>query len=391
VKLLLCHGYDPTISDHARLTAWLGRLRAAGFHIDEFYSGMQVRGLRLPFEDLDRLWRHGDAGLMAMYEALAARASSYDALVNLGGVNLHPDFLRSLPTVSVWRFNDDPESSDRFTVPMAPGHDVCAVGNIAELEMYRRLGIHHVYWVPLGFWHDEYDPTRTEDELMRQPRPVDVTMLGERTSTYRRREVDQYSLAFPQGVFRGRGWPEGFLPETEKIPLLQRTKIGFNKHNSTGPINYRTFYLPANGVMQICDNKTHLGGIYELGSEVIGYDDINQAIELTRYYLAHDEEREAIARAGYRRAVRDYNEIACHQRLLDTVTAFRGSEEARLLVGRRPKVRVVSGGAAAGTTQRGLERLITLVRRGPGAVWRRAAFFGASARLRIARRLRGAR
>ncbi len=64
---------------------------------------------------------------------------------------------------------------------------------------------------------------------------------------------------------------------------MQRTRVGINIHNSTGPINFRTFYLPANGVLQICDNKSHLGRIFELGREVVGYQEIAEAIELCRY------------------------------------------------------------------------------------------------------------
>src|SRR5262249_52274717 len=88
-------------------------------------------------------------------------------------------------------------------------------------------------------------------------------------------------------------------------------------HNSTGPVNFRTYYLPANGVMQICDNKSHLAKVFEVGREVVGYESIDEAIELCAYYLRHDEQRIAIALAGWERAIRDYNEVACFRRLVD--------------------------------------------------------------------------
>ena len=94
------------------------------------------------------------------------------------------------------------------------------------------------------------------------------------------------------------------------MALLQRTKIGINIHNSTGPINLRTYYLPANGVMQICDNKSYLGKVFELNKEVVGFDTIDEAIELCHYYLMHDDERRKIAAAGWERVLLDYNEVA---------------------------------------------------------------------------------
>jgi spore maturation protein CgeB len=93
-------------------------------------------------------------------------------------------------------------------------------------------------------------------------------------------------------------------------------------HNSTGPINYRTFYLPANGVMQICDNKAHLGKIYELDKEVVGFDTVEECIDRCRYYLAHDDERRAIAAAGWRRAMRDYTEVPIFRRMVETVSSM---------------------------------------------------------------------
>ena len=105
------------------------------------------------------------------------------------------------------------------------------------------------------------------------------------------RTAGQICGCVPKWCLRhGAGWPKGFLPEKERVPLLQRTKIGVNIHNSTGPINFRTYYLPANGVMQICDNKKHLPMVFELNKEVVGFDSIEEAIDLCRYYLEHDEE-----------------------------------------------------------------------------------------------------
>lgn len=322
MKILLAHAYNDEYPDHVRIQHWLARLRQAGFEIGDFYVGMHIRGMRLPFRDLDHLWKVGDRTLLEMYERLARESESHDVLINFGGVNLHPEFLSMLSTVNILRFADDPESSEQVSRHIAPYHDICAIQNIAELDRYRGWGVKHVYWVPQAFWRDDFDPSQTEATILSGIRDVDVTLLCERVNSYRRACVDRYSLAFPQGVFRGPGWPDGFLPEHERVPLLQRTKVGLNIHNSTGPINTRTYYLPANGVLQICDNKTYLGKVYELGKEVVGYDSIDEAIELTRYYLAHDDERRAIALAGYRRAVTDYNEVECFRRLMATVTSF---------------------------------------------------------------------
>jgi hypothetical protein len=75
-------------------------------------------------------------------------------------------------------------------------------------------------------------------------------------------------------------------------------------------LNFRTYYLPANGVLQVCDNKSHLAAVFEPGKEIVGFDTIDECIDLCRYYLAHDDERRQIAAAGWKRALTDYNEVA---------------------------------------------------------------------------------
>jgi hypothetical protein len=307
---------------------WLARLRGHGIDAHGFEMGLEVPGRRLPWKELDARWRRGDRQLFELYERIARAIEGTDVLINYGGVNLHPEFLAFLPCISVLGFFDDPESSRQFSRPVAAAHDICMVGNVASLDDYVAWNARMVRWWPHGFRAEDFDPSLTEEGIRTGARDVDVTLLCERVTHWRRKSVDAFALAFPQGIYRGPGWPRGFLPEAERVPLLQRTRVGINVHNSTGPINFRTFYLPANGVLQICDNRSHLGKVFELGREVIGYDGITEAIELCRYYLAHEEERVEIAMRGWRRALRDYNEVEAFRHVVRAVEEVRAGRGA---------------------------------------------------------------
>ncbi len=320
MRILLGHGFGarPTFGEQW-IEDWLQRLRAAGFDVRPLRLDVDVPGGRLAWPELDRRWRRGERELLTQYERIAQACSSADVLVNYGGLNLHPDFLAQLPSTNVLAFFDDPESSAEYSRHVAIAHDLCLVGNVAEVGTYRNWGARNAIWWPLGFRADDYDASLDSDRIRREPRDVDVALLCERRTHFRRANVDRFALAFPQGVYRGPGWPLGFLPEQDRVPLLQRTRIGFNMHNSTGPINFRTFYLPANGVLQLCDNKQHLAKVFELDKEVVGYDTVTEAIDLCRYYLDHDRERGEIAAAGWKRTVTDYNEVAVFRRLVEAV------------------------------------------------------------------------
>jgi spore maturation protein CgeB len=188
-----------------------------------------------------------------------------------------------------------------------------------------------VGWLPMGLQPQIYDPALTYEDVLNGERDIDIFMMIDRTSPWRRERMDRMNEAFPNGHFYGKGWKRGYLPPGREAEYLKKAKIGPNFHNSTGPINFRTFYLPANGVMLLCDNKRFLGQIYELDIEAVGFDDVKECIELCEYYISHDKERREIAARGWKRAISDYNEIAVFDRLV------RHIEKNRLKVTERKK------------------------------------------------------
>lgn len=321
MKILLGHSFP----DHATfgtiwIANWLARLRAAGFEVYPFSLVIDQQRPVFYFNELDILWRYQDSRLLAMYEKLGNALLDYDAFICFNGSNIHPDFVSSLNCFTVYACFDDPEASAKLSKPVAGAFDLAMVGNIAEVDTYKSWGVKEVRWWPLGFRHDDYDSHLTEEAILEGRRDIEVALLCERVTRYRKDRVDRFVKAFPNGAYYGLGWPAGFLLEEKRIPTLQRTKIGINIHNSTGPINFRTFYLPANGVMQLCDNKSNFGKIFELGKEALGYNSIEEAIDLTHYYLEHDAERRLIAAAGWKRTLADYNEAACFRRVTEAIS-----------------------------------------------------------------------
>ena len=107
--------------------------------------------------------------------------------------------------------------------------------------------------------------------------------------------------------------------EAELLGLYRRARIGWNLHNSIGPVNSRTMMLPAFGVMQICDCRDNLGKVFRLGEEAIGFETMDECVDATRYYLAHEDERRGIAIAGWQRVLADYTEEKWWYRLLNYI------------------------------------------------------------------------
>jgi hypothetical protein len=302
---------SPAYADVQQLNLQVVHLaRQGGFDVEGFCLTLNPPGPHLTFRELDARWRRGDRELLAMYERLEERLEGCDVLLNAAGINLHPEFVARLPVFTVFQCFDDPESSAVLSKPVAAAYDLCLVGNVAEVETYRSWGVKRAEWAPMGLLPGTYDPALREEDILEGRRDVDLVMLIDRLSPPRRARMDQMAQAFPDAHFYGRGWPRGLLPVGQELAMLRRARIGPNFHNSTGPINLRLFQLPANGVMQICDNKRYLGAVYELDTEVVGFDTVEECVDLCRYYLAHERQRREIAAAGWRRAMRDYTEVA---------------------------------------------------------------------------------
>lgn len=326
--------------------AYIRQLNEAGFDVEGFCLTLDPPGPCLSFKSLDRRWRFGERKLLAMYERLEQALEGKQVFLNGPGINLHPEFVAGLPVFTVFQCFDDPENSHNLSRPVAAAYDLCLVGNIAEVETYRGWGVKAAEWSPMGLQPTIYDHTLTYQKILEGERDVDLFMMCDRLSPWRKERLDKLASAFPDGHFFGRGWPRGYLPNDQELRYLQRAKIGPNIHNSTGPINYRTFYLPANGVMQICDNRSHLAKIYELGKEAVGFDTMEECIDLCRYYLAHDEERRLIAANGWKRAITDYTETAVFCRIVSLIEKrlFESEQREKRHLARERRLATLSTG-----------------------------------------------
>jgi len=77
-------------------------------------------------------------------------------------------------------------------------------------------------------------------------------------------------------------------------------------------------------VCQICDNKPTLSLVFEEGSEIVGFDTVDECIDLIRYYIAHPGDAERIGFASRERFLRDYSMTAIWKRFFADVEKVRG-------------------------------------------------------------------
>lgn len=297
----------------------------------------------LQFSDLDRRWKTLDPDLFRMYAGLLEKMKDRDVLVLYNGANLHPEFVSMLSILKVYTAGDDPEATEQLTRPAAPAFDIHLINNIDALGMYRSWGLKNVYFWPLGSLStpDDVADINERNILDLDIRPIPVVFFGTNYPSKTNR-VNQIAKHFPEASCAGKGWARGFVSNDEMYEIYRHAQIGWNFHNSTGPINFRTYELPAYGILQICDNKSNLGKIYELGKEVAGFDTIEECIELTHYYLEHPEEQRKIALAGWERWRREYHPDRVWEKLTEIVESHWDEYSARIQTGNNPRIEEIA-------------------------------------------------
>lgn len=274
---------------------------------------------------LDNLYYDREPGLMRMYDALQELLATEkpEALLVDNMLPYHPDFLKQLNVYKVLRTTDGPTAAYDRDIPYVHAYDHVLFNNPAhsrDMDMKEKMlyaGAKRADFWPLALFDQMFDPTKTEETILEHKREVDIVFVGSlyfdkmpllaRVRKAFGRRVKMYGQgtwkrnAFFNAKYGFPGWVRP-LPFEQYVPLYQSSKIGVNVH-IRGPYtlgSYRMFELPGNGVMQISDGGKYLSSYYDVGNEIVGYDDPEDLIRKIAFYLDHPDERERIARNGFR-------------------------------------------------------------------------------------------
>jgi spore maturation protein CgeB len=107
----------------------------------------------------------------------------------------------------------------------------------------------------------------------------------------------------------------GPLSDLEMVQMYSRTKInlGFSTVGETHragerivQVRLRDFEVPMSGGFYMVEYMEELEEFYDIGREIVCYTGKEDLAEKVQYYLARDDERERIGRAGRERCLRDH-------------------------------------------------------------------------------------
>lgn len=203
---------------------------------------------------------------------------------------------------------------------LAPVLDLAWTSARVTCEWYLVEGGRPLY-LPEGFSPEVFQPMDVAQD-------IDVSFVGQAygfrpgfVNTLRRAGIDVKAF--------GEGWPAGSISFADYTRLLSRSRINLG-HGGIGyaeeitNVKARDFEIPgAGGGLYLTTFNADLAQHFVVGEELACYRDVDEAVELIRYYLRHADEARAMAARAYERCVREHTWHARFQTILRTVGAVQ--------------------------------------------------------------------
>lgn len=209
-------------------------------------------------------------------------------------------------TISIYWGGDD---EHEFDIPeywssnkMAQNFNWIVTTLPEAVPKYHALGCENVILSQFGANQKKFKPYRIDKD-------IDVSFCGA-AHTDRPGMVAAIQQAGIDIKTFGKGWADdSFLKAMDYIKIFSRSKININFAKTEGgrlQVKGRDFEVPACRGFLLTTYNPLLSRYYNIGEEIETYDDVQELVDKVKFYLAHDDERKKIAKAGYERFLKDH-------------------------------------------------------------------------------------
>ena len=244
-------------------------------------------------------------------------------------------------TVTLNWFADDHWRFDNFSRLWAPCFKWVVTTANSALPKYAAIGYKNVIKSQWACNHYSY-------RKLNLPYQYDVTFVG-KTYGIRRQVIFTLKEAGINVQTWGEGWENGRAQQEEMIRIVNQSQINLNLANTSkrvwglekpiriiekrseslgrrmrravgwfydprldsepdehSQIKARNFEVPGCGGFLLTDMADNLAEYYDIGHEIVCFDNLRDLIDKIRYYLSHPGERVGIAESGFQRTLRDH-------------------------------------------------------------------------------------
>ncbi len=254
--------------------------------------------------------------------------------------DFRPSFLsEALPSVyRVLLVGDDEhyfEVSHRY---YAQGFDMVWSTNPLH-ERYRACGVPTTGFIPGAFSPRIYHP------IPGTKKDIDVSFVGAMRGKVGRREYAE-ALARSGIAFQafGAGSTAGVVSRAQVVDVFRKSRINLNftggalktpldahvrRDRHVRQIKGRCPMIALCGSFVLSEHAPGIEKLFAVGSEIDVFDSGPELIEKVRFYLVHEEQREAMAQRAHQRALREYDEAIFGRRFAAELQSRAQARERR--------------------------------------------------------------
>jgi glycosyltransferase involved in cell wall biosynthesis len=190
----------------------------------------------------------------------------------------------------VWNSDTHLGYDYRLKKSLKADHVFCAQKK--AVEDMKRDGVPNPIWLP----HAVEPLAYPRYELA--SKKYDVCFVGHVNSENRIDALDRLFKEVPNFFYGQRLFEDAARKYAE-------SKIVFNIAMKDD-VNMRCFESMASGSMLLTDRISSIEELFKDGKHCVMYDNMDDMVEKAKYYIAHDEERERIAQAGYDEVIKNH-------------------------------------------------------------------------------------
>lgn len=259
--------------------------------------------------------------------------------------------LKSGAQLVFWMFDDEIYFDDysKYYCQLA---DAVVTTDLLAVPAYSRLGIHAVLYFS-SHSREFYRPAE-------KGRDIDVSFVGNCDKSDRREHLEFLTKNGIAVQSFGAGSPNGHVPLSMVPEIFSRSRINLNftkidkpdwtcrenpllsrvRQNKGRPIE-----IAMTGAFCLSEYSPTVKDVFVPGREIDVFNNKEELLEKVRYYLSHQEEREAMARSAYDRAVANYAAEVYLPRVLNAVNEIAAARTAagEILLSGTFKVTAVGG------------------------------------------------
>lgn len=293
----------------------------------EYFNFYQVlKGMGYEVELFDYAAEIQALGKEAMNQKLLAHVEEWRPAVTLFSLytdQFEPSVIEQLRkcTKTLCFFHDDTWRVE-YSRYWARHFDFFTTPDVYGEMKYREIELHNAIHFPFG----------CNEHIFRKlnvPKKYDVSFVGG-WHPYRQWLIERIRKAGVSVEIVGHRWPNGEIDQEGMVRLFNESRINLNLSNSASwdarylmsspralinrlrskknieQLKARIFEINSCGAFQLSYYVEGLASCYDIDREVGVYADADDLVEKVKFYLAHEELRESIAAAAYKRSLEEH-------------------------------------------------------------------------------------